>query len=212
MLDILIEFFFPKRCAGCGRTQTELCAECMDAFPEARAHPFPWVHAIHSYRHPPVRRAIHRLKYKGVRDIARAFAEILYERIIEEWSEYDLSLQAMPIVIPIPLSKKRLIERGFNQAALIAREIARLGGGTLALDETSLRKIRHTDSQVSIKDKKKRLKNLEGCFALVRPDTIRGKTIILIDDVVTTGATLAEAKKVLRKAGARSVQAYAVAH
>jgi competence protein ComFC len=145
-----------------------------------------------------------------------------------------------PILIPIPLSKKRRRERGFNQAELLCREIIKIQkknrltpdpspyqgegcqrrGEVFTLATNILIKIKETEHQALIKDRNRRLKNLEGTFAVKnhRPNEkekanfLKGKNIILIDDITTTGATLSEARRMLRASGARKVIAFTVAH
>ena len=85
-------------------------------------------------------------------------------------------------------------------------------GASFSADFNALEKIRHTAPQSSIKNRALRLQNLSGCFSIPHPEKVRGKNIILIDDVTTTGSTLAEARSVLLSAGARSVHAIAIAH
>jgi competence protein ComFC len=106
-----------------------------------------------------------------------------------------------------------LRERGFNQAQLLAEEISKLDGGTnFGLEKDVLKRPKDSEHQAHIKDKKGRLKNASGAFAVNNIESVKGKNIILIDDVVTTGATLHEAKRVLRQAGAKKVVAFTVAH
>lgn len=212
MLASIIDLIFPRSCAACGKPREHLCVRCAAAFPEARPHSEAWIHPLFSYAHPPLRRAIHALKYRGIRGLATRFAELLNDRIAEEIAEESaIGRMKRPLAIPVPLSAARLAERGFNQAALIARELVRFDPASREDGASAIRKIRHTASQASIKDKKKRLTNLRGCFA-ADPMRVRGRDIILVDDVATTGATLAEAKRALKKAGARSVIAYVIAH
>lgn len=153
------------------------------------------------------------LKYRNKKGIADVLAKAAYDRLLEELSDLAVFENFNnPILIPIPLYKKRLKKRGYNQAELLAREITKRSDNVFALATNVLHKIRETKSQVEIRDKKERLKNLRGAFAVKNPETIHGRNIILIDDVTTTGTTLNEAKKVLEKAGARKVIGVTVAH
>ncbi len=141
-------------------------------------------------------------------------AEILYGRIIEELSELKVMENFKdPILIPIPLSKKRYKERGYNQSELLCKEIIKIDTNKyLRLDANILFKNKETEHQAKIKDKNKRLKNLSGTFEIKTGINIKNRNIILIDDVTTTGATLSEAKKVLKDAGARKIIAFTIAH
>ena len=146
--------------------------------------------------------------------MAKIFAEVLSEKISEELSELSaLQNFTCPILIPIPLSKKRYRERGYNQAELICREIIHLTPA-LTLEKNILIKTKETEHQARIKDRNARLKNIISSFAVKNENInkIKNRNIILIDDITTTGATLLEAKKVLKKAGAGKVIAFTVAH
>ena len=139
------------------------------------------------------------LKYQGVKHLAKPLAEIVKERI---WKKLETENW---LVIPVPLSKNKLRHRGYNQAEMIAGELS----GNVRAD--ILFKKFHTKSQVEVKDKEERLANIIGSFEARNPEKIKGKKIILIDDVLTTGATMSEAKKVLKQAGAKKVVGVVVA-
>ena len=118
---------------------------------------------------------------------------------------------AKTILIPIPLSKKRLRRRGYNQAALIANELSSKTG--IPCREDILYKKLHTLSQVETKTKKERMLNLKDSFGVRLPEKILRPepTILLIDDIITTGATLNEAAKTLKSAGFKKVIGIVVA-
>lgn len=117
------------------------------------------------------------------------------------------------ILVPIPLSKKRLRERGFNQSEILAEELSyRNQGRNFTVETSVLYRTKDTGSQALIKDRETRMNNVKGCFAVSNKNKILGKNIILIDDITTTGATLEEARKVLVDNGARRVIAVTVAH
>ena len=114
-----------------------------------------------------------------------------------------------PVVIPLPLSARRERERGFNQSLLIAKHIA--GRFSLPIASDALTRSRHAKPQSEIKGIEARRKNVEGCFSVADAGPVAGRNIILVDDVVTSGATLFEAARVLKGAGARRILALAVA-
>ena len=117
------------------------------------------------------------------------------------------------ILVPIPLSPKRYRERGFNQAELICKKLIEIDQDeNFRLEENVLIKIKNTEHQVRIQDRRARLKNLIGSFAVKNEALVKNKNIILIDDVTTTGATLNEARKTLKQAGARKIIAFTIAH
>jgi competence protein ComFC len=180
------------------------------------------VTSIFSYRDKLVRKAIWELKYRGNRKIARLFAIILYDFILETLSEDALFNNFnSPLLIPIPLSKERLKERGWNQTEMLARELEKLDRNNFfRLGTDVLIKKNHTVSQTSL-SKSERLKNLKNCFEIAGKSEeeiqnnrkkIKNRNIILIDDVTTTGATLSEASKALKQAGAREIRTFTIAH
>lgn len=112
-------------------------------------------------------------------------------------------------VIPIPLSKDRLRERGFNQSLLLAKAVA--DHYRLNLVDNVLKRTKETKTQSGLKDWEERKENVKNCFALENPELIKGKNIILVDDVYTSGATMNEAAETLRANGARKIIALVIA-
>src|SRR3989338_283782 len=194
--------------------------------------------SLFDYRDPLVREAVWELKYHGNKKIARLLAAMLYDEILAFLFEYaPLTHFTEPLLIPIPLSRARERERGFNQCELLVAELIRLDvvspispkkGSTAVLGRRgvaknenvglnftlslALTKIKDTPSQTKAENRESRMKNLANCFSVKNPELIQGRNIILIDDVATTGATLEEARRILRKSGARKVIAFTVAH
>lgn len=116
------------------------------------------------------------------------------------WALRDINLDA-DVVLPVPLATRRLFKRGYNQATLLARPIARAYGIKMDLDSVR-RKYR---DDMGHKNARERAENIRGVFSVVRPDRIRGKKILLVDDVMTSGATFSEMRRVLIAAGAAAV-------
>ncbi len=211
----LLDFIFPRRCTGCGRGGTYLCRHCLGRAEPAADSPLPATYAAFSYHERSIRRAIWLLKYRGVRELGETFGGFLYERFAEEISELAAWHQghSQPfLVIPIPQSKQRARARGYNQAALIALAFAHSDPAHFELGENILVKIKDTPTQVSLKVRAERVKNLDGAFQVIEPEKIKDRQIILIDDVITTGATVTESRKILKNAGARTIIALAIAH
>lgn len=199
MLKAILNFLFPQKCVGCRKGNEVLCDECVERIDHADLPAQDDIFAASNYSDSVLRKTIWLLKYKKVKIAAPPLAGLLRQRVWDKIKTEDA------LVVPIPLSKKRLRQRGFNQSELIARHLSD------KVKTDILYKKVHTDSQVSIKDKEKRLTNLAGSFEVKNPEIIMGRNIILIDDVCTTGATIKEAKKVLKDAGARRVVAVVVA-
>ena len=153
-----------------------------------------------AYFEGPLRLALHNLKYK--RDII--LADTLAQLLVEAWRGY-----AVPgdLVVPVPLSPQRLRERGYNQAALLARGFAELAG--LAYASNGAARVRHTDTQVGL-SASRRWQNLAGAFK-GEARVMAGRAVILIDDVCTTGSTLMACAEALMAAGAAAVWGLTVA-
>lgn len=229
-LDIILEVVFPAKCFACGKPGADLCFLCLSSFPEAERESAPWIFPLYDYRDPHIKKSLWLLKYKGKKRLARVFAETMYDKIMEELGDLRLFENFQdPILIPVPLSRKRYRERGFNQAELICRELGQIdslrhpperpcrAGGVngqkhFYTENNILIKPKETEHQAHIKNRSRRLRNISGSFRVVDGMRIKGRNIILIDDILTTGATLAEARKVLRSAGARHIVAFTVAH
>lgn len=214
LLDTILDIVFPIKCIGCGNGGLDLCVKCLTNCEPAERESEKWIFPLFDYRNKSIKNAIWLLKYKGRKKLARIFAEVLYGRILEELADlYTIENFRAPILIPIPLSAKRLQERGFNQAELICLELAKLDGNVnFELHRNILIKPKETTHQAHIENRTERLQNIIDSFAVKNEGKINGRNIILIDDVTTTGATLHEAKKFLKNSGAKKVIAFTVAH
>lgn len=171
-----------------------------------------WIHPLFHYKDNRVRAMIWELKYK---DNTRALEHVairMYEEIIDRVSNISLfDTDAQFVLLPIPISNERRIERGYNQSEYICRAIVQEDLGHILLYAPQwFAKIKETATQNKAQTKQERLENLTGCFSA--DPRVLGKYIILIDDVVTTGSTLSEARKTLLEAGAKDVFAFTIAH
>lgn len=217
-LNTILDTIFPVYCISCGKSGKNLCTKCLPTFPSALRESAKWIFPLFDYRHPPIKKAIWLLKYKGKKSLAKDFAEVLYGNILQELA--DLAIMENfkeSILIPIPIDKTRKRERGFNQSELLCDILIKLDGNTnFKLHKNILIKVKDTGHQARIENRNERLKNIIGSFE-INPkintaETLKGQNIILIDDVTTTGATLGEARKILKEAGARKVIAFTIAH
>jgi len=219
-LNTILNNIFPVNCISCKKTGFDLCINCLSLSPEPERESVNWSFSLFDYRHPPIKKAIWLLKYKGNKRLADIFANVMYGRILEELADLSqFENFREPILIPIPLAKKRQRKRGFNQALLLCENLIKLDKNkyknknkNFALEKNVLIKPKDGDHQARILDRNKRLKNIVGSFSVINEELIKNKNIILIDDVTTTGATLSEAKKVLKNAGARKIIAFTIAH
>ena len=185
-------------CPRCGldlgpyiQTDT-LCREC-------HAHPPRFARAIAVAGYDGViREAIHKFKYAKERVLLDELSGLLIAR----WQGVSSTLPQMDTIMPAPLYKKKLKERGFNQSQLLAERLSNATG--IPLETDNLIKVRATPDQAGL-DSVNRKRNLVDAFAVTRPKDIDGRNILLIDDVLTTGATASEIARTLKKAGAKNV-------
>lgn len=169
--------------------------------------------SIFEYQNPTVRDAIWEIKYWKNEKIGRLLAKIIHEFLIEEISDRELFGNfTNPILVPIPASRRRIRERGYNQCEFLCRLIEEIDGGRNLKTASLLRKVKETLPQTEIKLKTERELNIKGCFSVKDSACVKGKNIIILDDVTTTGSTIREARRALLEAGARKVIAFAVAH
>jgi len=224
IINSILDTVFPVKCILCGKSGMDLCLTCLKDAPAAERESARWIFPLYDYRHPAIKKSLWLFKYKNKKRLANVFAEIIYEKILEELSELSVLENFVEIIlIPIPLSPKRYRERGYNQTELICKELIKINNTrdniNLKLENNILIKPKETEHQARIKNRNERLKNIIGSFAIKNSKqntekikTIKNRNIILIDDITTTGATLSEARKVLKQAGARKVIAFTVAH
>ena len=195
----ILAVLFPQKCLGCKKENEILCPDCLLKISRPDTPYLNGVHIAANYQDLVLKKALWMLKYQGVKQLAKPLAELIKERVWKKLETGDW------LIVPVPLSKKKLRRRGYNQAELIAKELS----DNVRAD--ILFKKFHTKSQVEVKDKEERLANIIDSFEIKNPEKIKGKKIILIDDVLTTGATMREAKKVLKQAGAKKVIGVVVA-
>ena len=195
----ILAVLFPQKCLGCKKENEILCPDCLLKINRPDTPHLNGIHIASNYQDAVLKKALWMLKYQGVKQLAKPLAQLIKERI---WKKLETENW---LVIPVPLSKNKLRHRGYNQAEMIAGELS----DNVRAD--ILFKKFHTKSQVEVKNKEERLANIIGSFEVKNPEKIKGKKIILIDDVLTTGATMREAKKVLKQAGAKKVIGVVVA-
>ncbi|OHA17493.1 MAG: hypothetical protein A3H57_00560 [Candidatus Taylorbacteria bacterium RIFCSPLOWO2_02_FULL_43_11] len=167
---------------------------------------------LFSYQDKIVKSAIHLLKYKKDDGAAKLLGQAM-ANVAEEWLNDLQTFENFknPVLIPVPMSKEHLVERGENHTEKLCLHLLNFLPKDLAkVDTQSLKKAHDTKSQVKTASRSERLKNLSGSFEA--NEKICGKNILLIDDVITTGATIEECRKTLYEKGARRVMALAIAH
>jgi ComF family protein len=197
-----IRFISPPICPKCGLPfvsvggEDHLCGQCLQ-----RQWHYASARALGFYE-GPMRAAVHLLKYKGKSFVAKPLAGLL--KMGYPFMDFD----SYDFLVPVPLHPKRLRERGFNQAVLLTRSIGRERG--IPCRVSLLKKIKLTPPQIRLTPRE-REENVKGSFAVVDSAGARGRRILLIDDVMTTGSTVNECARELVKAGAREVDVFTFA-
>ncbi|MBI4128255.1 MAG: ComF family protein [Parcubacteria group bacterium] len=225
-ISLILSGLFPLTCLGCGREGVTLCSECLARIPREAAGDCPRCDAVSPYGdlctscqrqssldhllygtlyHPVIREALHRLKYEGATALAKPLATILAARLRVFLETHSLDDEIA--IVPVPLFWWREKERGFNQALVLARAL----GERVHLPVVSelLKKERATTTQTKL-TRKERLANLADVFS-VRSGMTVPATVILLDDIFTTAATLTAAARTLRHAGVKTIIGLTVA-
>jgi competence protein ComFC len=218
-----LDLLFPRWCLGCGREGDYFCPACRRSLPFIGAPVCPRCGRpsttgtlctactgsradIDGIRAPflfegLVRQAIHELKYNNLRDLAPTLAGLLHEYVARNPLPGE-------VLVPVPLHPRRLRERGYNQSALVARELSKLGG--MPVVEGSLVRSAYTSAQVRSASVEERRRKVAGAFTC-RDRHLAGRKVVLIDDVSTSGATLNACAAALESAGAASVWGLVIA-
>jgi len=189
------------RCEVCGKAFTgevnRLCGSCIKEKPK-----FDQARAWAKFEEPMVQ-IIHQFKYQRGFYFANWMIDSLFKLYLQEFSS-----QKFDLLIPIPLHWKRLLQRGYNQTLILAQPLSKKL--KIPLSTTILQKTRNTHPQVRLSSAQRK-ENLKKSFQLKKPESVEGKNILLIDDVITSGATANEAGKILKQAGANKVCILALA-
>jgi len=223
--DDFISLLFPRLCYACGnhltRNENLICTECYILIPRTDYHLQPdnpveklfWgrcriekAAAFSFYnRGSRIRSLIHNLKYKGVRDVGYELGRIYGQSL--NGSDF---IRDIDLIIPVPLHPSKKMVRGFNQSDLICRGLSEATG--IPVDDKSLSRVTVSATQTK-KSRYDRWTNVEGIFSVTVPEALRGRHVLLIDDVITTGSTIESCtNELLKTEGVKvSVAALAVA-
>ena len=218
--NFLLDLIFPRFCVGCKTEGFWICPECDEKIFFVKSPYCPSCHRLTPkgqycprcksdtfltgaiiatyYKKGPIKEAIHYFKYEGITELKKGLGSILSDAILARSIGNNL------VLIAVPLHHHRLRERGYNQAKLLTDEISK--NLRIPVIDKKLVKIKSSTRQADL-TRSQRLKNVVGLFDWVgESNELKGKTVILVDDVLTTGATLSECAKVLRqKSGAQRV-------
>jgi ComF family protein len=215
MIEDLLNMLFPERCIECGKQSSALCAICERTITTRPVALSGTTATLFDYRNPTVKKAIWALKYSRRRALGKYFGTALYREFFKQLAHTGHKENEDIIVIPVPASAKAMTVRGYNHAGVIAKTIVEAGnkdGLRLRLREDILYKKKEVTPQARTRTRSDRKKNVENVFAINNEHAIIGKTIILIDDVITTGATIASAKRAIKEHNPKRILAIGVAH
>ena len=199
----MMGLLFPRKCILCRRLlrreEPDLCADCrrdVEQYTSGKRK-FQFLDSMTAvwYYEENIRRSIVRYKFYGARHLARNFGRVLAMRVLQEDLEHDL-------ITWVPVSRWRKFRRGYDQVELLARSVGRELG---CRPVRCLKKIRNNQKQSNLRDAAQRRANVLGVYRVTDPKTVVGKKILLLDDVLTTGATAGECARVLLTAGAKEV-------
>ncbi len=223
IVDWTINTLFPCYCAGCGAEDQTLCANCIEQIvlikhqqcvrcnkitPEGktcsackRYTPLHQLLAAAHYDEGPLKEALHTFKYHGRLDLGQTLAQLVYAN--PDTRDALTSLHSTSLLTTtVPLHRRRLWQRGFNQSTMLAHCLTDQLG--IQAPQLLLKRTRFTHTQIAL-HKKDRAKNVLGAFVVIKPEQVMGKTIVVIDDIATTGATLSACAYALKQAGAKRI-------
>jgi len=225
----LKDVFFPKVCLGCGALGSFLCLNCQKKLKPMKKHtcfyckkesPFGITHPFCLkklsidgvisifYYNPLMKKIIKNIKYRLVKEGLDDLCKAIYPFLIDSLGFYK-KLFSQAVIQPIPLYKKRFNKRGFNQAKIFSEFLVKIFNLTVV--DCLVRK-KDTPFLAQLKTKKERFLKIRGAFSLVyKKEEIKDKKIILVDDVITSGATVKEAARVLKTAGAKTIFVFTLA-
>ena len=212
--NFLLDILFPTNCLGCNTKSEILCNDCIQKIQPAERETGIDILAVFDYRDLLIKKAIWELKYHHKRYLGEKLGQLLYEFLIPDIADIRMEVPGRSIfVIPTPISNKKTKARGYNQALAIAKGFCNSqDGGIFELKNNIVAKKIDNTPQAKITNRKQRLENVRGVFDINNPEIVKGRTIIIIDDVTTTGGTMSEIMKVLKSSGAKKVVGFAVAH
>lgn len=199
----LWELLFPRKCVFCGgflgQQETDLCAACRKVEPfDEKPRRIPYVSGWTAayYYEGPVREGLLRFKFGGRQSYAESYGRMLAMAVRRAGLEFD-------VLTYVPVSPRRRKRRGYDQDQLLAEAAGEnLGCRAVCL----LKKVRDNPAQSGLKDTAERHANVMGAYEVIDPAMVAGKRILLVDDILTTGATVSECARVLLTAGASRVQ------
>jgi competence protein ComFC len=213
----ILELIFPPLCLNCGvyisgvsYNNRLLCKDCIGLIPVYETvfySPKLTLIAISSYESEPLRKLLHSFKYEGFLG-AKEIVGGLIEKYMAEVDLKDI-LPKNLVIVPVPLYKARLRRRGFNQSEVIAKVLSEKINAPV--ENGVLIRTKDTPQQMNIRSKSARKENVKGCFGVKKKNSLKGVSVVIVDDVYTSGATMQEAARTLKRAGAKDVIGFVLA-
>ena len=222
-LDSLLDFVYPPLCVSCGKLlesgRDHVCTECWSSIRRVETLPelfsetrgklvasgmIDELASLYVFEKEGIlQKIVHSLKYSGVQAVGIELGGFLGQMLMERGISAN-------VLVPVPLHKRKLRERGYNQSELIARGISQTTGIPIRTDLVRRSKYTQTQTALSLEE---RQKNMEDAFVFGFPMSfnVGGKTIIVVDDIVTTGSTIESCAEILKRAGAREIIAASAA-
>ncbi len=210
IFKLISRAIFPRKCIGCKTYDFWICEKCISKVPKSFENTFSWSYSIFKYQNKLIRKAIWLIKFNKKHSVLNDLEKTIVENFDIFIKKNNLKNKKI-ILVPIPITKKSMNKRRYNQSTLICKILIK-DKEDFKLEESFLKKTKNHSPQNKIKNRATRLENVRNSFGVGNVEKIKSQTIVLIDDVVTTGATLKEARKVLKTSGARKVLAFVLAH
>ena len=204
IINLIFETIFPKTCFICKKEKEGICKRCLNNFSLCINQKNNYTYSHYSYRDINVQKIIKSIKYYHQRNLIRDITLPIINNISNFTDKENL------LLVPIPMTTIRKYLRGYNQSEEITKIISNELNLPYAFD--LLKRKKQIKRQVEVRTLSARLKNQKGCFILINEEKYKNKNIILIDDVITTGATIEEARNILIKNGFKNIKAITLAH
>ena len=211
-LENLFDVAFP-RSVSTRKLETYTPSTLRKHIPQPKQHILSYVDSLFEYRHPLTKQIVWHIKYRNNTTLGKTMALCMHDTLLS--IQFDATLFANstpPILVPIPMSTQRKRQRGFNQAYTLARLLYKHDPQTYKDVANVIQYKKSHKPQTSVSHREERIANVRNSMFVPHAKKIQGENIILIDDVTTTGATLKEARRALKDAGAKSVRAITIAH
>jgi ComF family protein len=217
IINWILDLILPIQCLGCGKEGQFFCGQCLEKIPlkldfekQKTNSPLSGLIIASDYQHPLLKEALIQYKYNFVSGLAQPLSQLLIKQL--NLKKHQFLINAKTIFVSVPLHQRRLRWRGFNQSELLCQNLGK--HFHLPFYNDILIRQKNTLPQAKISDANQRQNNIKNAFQINPGNAVdlKNKTIILVDDISTTGATLSECAKALKSAGAKNIYGLVLAH